>query len=73
MNENLALEHREYLTPEQLCELFPSTKAYWANLRFTGTGPRYLKPSPKKVLYRKSDVIDWLEGSERYGTAKTAV
>ena len=64
----------EYLTPDQLCELVPSTtKPYWAHLRFVGTGPKYLKPSPKKVLYIKTDVIEWLESSQRFGTAKEAV
>lgn len=59
----------EYLTPDQLCELVPgTTKNYWAQLRFIGNGPKYLKPSPKKVLYVKSQVIEWLENSARYGT-----
>lgn len=60
---------REYLTPEQVCDLVPGTnKSYWAQLRFLGTGPKYLKPSPKKVVYIKDDVIEWLEGTARYGT-----
>ena len=64
----------EYLTPDQLCELIPgTTKAYWANLRFVGNGPTYLKPTPKKVLYIKCDVIEWLESSQRDGTARQAV
>jgi hypothetical protein len=62
-------EMNEYLTPDQLCELVPGTnKNYWAQLRFMGTGPRYFKPSPKKVLYVKSLVIEWIENSARYGT-----
>ncbi|AXE54077.1 AlpA family transcriptional regulator [Aurantimicrobium sp. MWH-Uga1] len=59
----------EYLTPDQLCELVPgTTKTYWAQLRFYGKGPKYLKPSPRKVLYIKSEIIEWLENSARYGT-----
>lgn len=61
----------EYLTPAQACELLPGfTTAHLAQLRFTGKGPRYLKPSPRKVLYRRADVIEWLEASERTTTAQ---
>lgn len=60
----------KYLTPEQVCEIIPGiTKAGLAQLRFTGTGPKFLKPTPKKVLYREGDVIEWLESSERTSTA----
>lgn len=56
----------KYLTPAQVCELAPSmTKANLAQLRFKGRGPKFLKPTPKTVLYRESDVIAWLEASEQ--------
>jgi hypothetical protein len=63
----------ELLTPAMLCQKVPETsEPYWAQLRFRGTGPRYLKPSPKKVLYKWQDVEAWLEGSGRNGTAEVA-
>ena len=37
--------------------------------RFKAQPPVFLKPTPRTVLYRKSDVIAWLDGSERTGTA----
>lgn len=61
------------LTPDQLCLKIPGTTVgYWAQLRFTGKGPKFLKPSARKVLYREGDVLDWLEASERQGTAMAA-
>ncbi|MFZ4894660.1 helix-turn-helix transcriptional regulator [Plantibacter sp. Mn2098] len=36
-----------------------------AQLRFTGKGPKFLKPTPRTVVYREADVIEWLEASER--------
>jgi hypothetical protein len=30
-----------------------------------GLPPKFLKPSPRTVLYREQDVVDWLEESER--------
>lgn len=60
-----------YLTSEQLCELVPgTTKGSWAQLRFTGKGPRYYKPTPKTVLYKESEVLEWIDASARFGTAQ---
>ena len=67
-------EMDKYLSPEQVCELMPGmTPGALAQRRFIGLSPRFLKPSPKRVLYRESDVIEWIEGSERTQTNRTAV
>lgn len=64
----------EYLSPEQVAAMIPGmTKGALAQLRFTGKGPRYRKPTPKTVLYVKREVIAWIEDSARYGTAQEAV
>lgn len=64
----------KYLSPEQVCELMPGmTPGALAQRRFIGLSPRFLKPSPKRVLYRESDVIEWIEGSERTQTDRAAV
>lgn len=63
----------EYLTPEQVCEIVPGmTKTNLSQLRYTGRGPKYLKPTPRVVVYRRTDVIAWIEGSERTNTAEAA-
>lgn len=60
----------EYLTPAEAVKLVPGmTVAGFAQLRFTGKGPKFLKPTPRKVVYRRSDIIEWLEASERTSTA----
>lgn len=54
-----------YLKPEAVCEMVPGlTKGALAQLRYKGVGPRFLKPTPKTVLYREADIIGWLEASE---------
>ena len=59
-----------YLPPERVCEIVPGmTKTNLAQLRFKGTGPRYYKPTPRVVLYREDDVIEWIESSARTSTA----
>ena len=41
-------------------KLFPGTTVgSWAQLRYRGTGPAYVKVG-RKVFYRKADVEEWL-------------
>lgn len=61
----------KYLTPDQVCQIVPGmTKSNLSQLRYTGKGPKFLKPTPRTVVYRESDIIAWLEASERTSTAQ---
>ncbi len=61
----------DYMTAEQLTELVPgTTKSYWANLRYLGNGPGYYKPTGKIVLYKRQEVLAWLDASHTTGTAE---
>lgn len=63
----------DLLTPEDLVQRIPgTTKDYWAQLRFQGTGPTFLKPSPRKVLYRWIDVSEWLASKEQTRTDRVS-
>ena len=64
----------KYLSPDQVVEMVPGiTKGKLAQLRFLGTGgPPWLNPTPKKIVYRESDIIAWLENSERTRTGQVA-
>ena len=62
-----------YLTPTEVEERYGITRSHLANLRFTGRGgPRYFKPTPKKVFYSPADIEAWIESSARYGTAEAS-
>jgi predicted DNA-binding transcriptional regulator AlpA len=62
-----------YLSPEQVCAIAPGmTKSNLAQLRFTGKGPRYRKPTPRTVIYAESEVIAWIEASARQGTSEVS-
>ncbi|MCM3500627.1 hypothetical protein M3667_01880 [Microbacterium sp. P26] len=62
--------NQKYITDQQVCDLIPGmTKTNLAQLRFNGKGPKFLKPTPRTVVYREADVIAWLEASERTSTA----
>ncbi|MDB5338702.1 MAG: hypothetical protein JWN70_4321 [Planctomycetaceae bacterium] len=65
---------RAYLTPDDLIRKIPgTTKGYWAQLRFTGKGPRFFKPSPKVVIYEEADVESWIEQSARTQTGEPVI
>lgn len=60
-----------YLTAEQVCQLVPNlSKSNLAQRRYKGLPPKFLAPTPRTILYRESDIIAWLESSERTGTAE---
>ena len=59
----------KFLSPQQVSELIPGLSvAALAQLRSTGTGPSFRKPTPRTVLYAEADVIAWIEASARSAT-----
>ncbi|WP_424937350.1 MULTISPECIES: helix-turn-helix transcriptional regulator [Bacteria] len=68
----------KYLTPQQVHDRWPFLSVgHLAQLRFIGAaekgkGPKFLKPTPRTVVYRERDVIEWLEASERTSTAEVS-
>ncbi|OZG57395.1 hypothetical protein BTIS_1489 [Bifidobacterium tissieri] len=51
------------------CAYVPGmTRGRAAQLRYTGKGPRFIKPSARMVVYRKEDVDQWLADSVRAST-----
>lgn len=63
----------DLLTPDAVCSLIPGmTKAKLAQMRFSGTGPAYYKPTAKTVVYDRETVLDWLRSTVRVGTSEFA-
>lgn len=61
----------EYIGPEVVAERIPGmTTANLAQLRFKSQGPKYMKPSPRVVIYDWADCVEWLESTKRDGTAE---
>lgn len=54
-----------FLTTDEMAELVrttPATARWW---RHVGRGPKWLNPpGTRKALYRRSDVLAWLESAE---------
>lgn len=63
----------KYLSPKEAAELIPGmSTSNLSQLRFKGQGPKFLKPTPRTVVYRERDIIEWLEASERTSTAQAS-
>lgn len=62
----------DYLTPEQVCEIIPGmTKGKRAQLRLvSGKGPKFYKPTDRTVIYKRCEVLEWVENSVMTGTAE---
>lgn len=51
------------LNPAQLGDWLGVTRRTVDKWRATGVGPRALRVGPRKVVYRKSDILAWLDAS----------
>lgn len=59
-----------YLSPAAVCDLIPGmTEARLKMARFNGTGPEFLRPTPRTIVYSERRVRAWLEASARTSTA----
>ncbi len=58
----------EFIQPAEVVELTGLSIAALAQLRYHGKGPRFYKPTPRTVLYKRSEVLAWLEASAQTKT-----
>lgn len=61
------LRRRSYISPSQLLSLLPELTATQMNeLRQSGTGPRFLTPTPKTIVYVAEEALWWSENVPDY-------
>jgi hypothetical protein len=53
------LMKEELLTDKEAADFCGLDAKYFRNLRRTGHGPTYVRPSPHATLYRKADLEAW--------------
>ena len=51
----------EWLTLPQAATLMRMTKAALAQLRYRGVGPQFYRLSRKTILYKRPEVVEWME------------
>jgi hypothetical protein len=56
----LPAHDREWLRVPEVIAEFPFTEDYLAQLRHRGAGPRFFRRG-RVVLYRRAEVLTWLE------------
>jgi predicted DNA-binding transcriptional regulator AlpA len=54
---------QEFIQSAEVSEITGLSVASLAALRHQGDGPRFYKPTPRSVLYRRAEVIAWVEAS----------
>jgi hypothetical protein len=54
----------EFLTTQEAAAFIKYGVSTLENWRAEGKGPKYFKPQDK-VLYAKSDLIEWVKGEEK--------
>ena len=62
----------EFIQPVTVSEITGLSIAALAQLRYHGRGPRFYKPTPRTVLYRRSEVMEWVEQSAQTVTRSVA-
>ena len=55
----------EFIHAEEVKEITGLTVAALSQMRYRGIGSRSYKPIPRTVLYKRSEVIAWIEASTR--------
>ncbi|MDT2004561.1 DNA-binding protein [Rhodococcus opacus] len=52
---------RALATDAEFCEFAGLTKGQSAQLRYLGSGPKFVKVTGRQVRYRWSDIEDWID------------
>ncbi len=53
----------EFIFPAEVTAITGLSVGALAQLRHQKIGPKYYKPTAKIILYKRSDVIEWVEAS----------
>jgi predicted DNA-binding transcriptional regulator AlpA len=72
LNRREQIMEEDFIQPQSVSEITGLSVAALAQLRYQGTGPRFYKPTPRTVLYKRSEVVAWIEESARTSTGHAA-
>lgn len=60
----------QLMTPQEVSGWTGLSEGALAQLRYKGTGPQFIKPTPKTVRYFRSHVMVWLQQSVQSQTGE---
>ena len=61
-----------FIGAKEAGEIVGLSPAALAQMRYSGEGPRYYRPTPRTVLYRRSDMFAWVEASAQVSNDEVA-
>lgn len=64
-NFDTPIEVDPLMTTSEVAEYTNTSVSHLGQMRHRGQGPKWIKFSTKKVLYRKSEIDSWLEANVR--------
>jgi len=64
------MQSTEFVKPAQATKIVKLSTSTLAKMRIRGDGPKYTKSGPKVVLYKVSDLTDWLASRSRRSTSE---
>lgn len=64
---------RTFISATEVGEMTGLSESALAQMRTRGSGPRFYKPRPRMVLYKRVEVIAWIEESVQSKTVAPAV
>lgn len=74
MGAFLSQQHQQseesYLRPPEAAAFLRLSLSTIHKFRCSGVGPAYLQPGGKLVLYKKTDLVSWLESGRRQSTSE---
>jgi predicted DNA-binding transcriptional regulator AlpA len=63
----------DFIRPAVVGEITGMSLAALAQMRTRGRGPQFYKPTERTVLYKRSEILAWLEASAQSRTAPRVV
>lgn len=63
----------EYLTPREAAIIAKSSPSTFAKYRCFGGGPKFIRVSSRKTLYRRSDLDQWLASRAQTSTSSEVI
>jgi predicted DNA-binding transcriptional regulator AlpA len=64
---------KAFISASEVGEMTGLSESALAAMRTRGTGPRFYKPRPRMVLYKRAEVLAWIEASAQSRTGSSVV
>ncbi len=60
----------EFIKPSVVSDMTGLTEPALAQRRYLGLAPKFYKPNARAVLYKRSEVVEWIESTQQTQTRR---